>query len=167
MSLKGSLPPRLSFGNQPGSFLHTLMDLLFICSVWFCIINLKNKYSTHSEHCRGTLEQGTKAPDAQNGPCNELATCPGVCPACSWDKLQRRPDPARKTAVKRQKKKSLYTKKSTILNSTLINIWNWINKCIKACRSIKFIFFRLTSQAFMTKLVKENHKFLYATKCHL
>lgn len=33
---------------------------------------------TPSEHWQSTLEQGTKPPNAQIGPCNELATHPGV-----------------------------------------------------------------------------------------
>lgn len=35
---------------------------------------------THSEHRRGTLEQGSKAPNAHIGPCNELVTVPCLCP---------------------------------------------------------------------------------------
>lgn len=34
-----------------------------------------------SEDCRGTLEKGTEPTNAQIGPCDELATHPGMDPA--------------------------------------------------------------------------------------
>lgn len=34
--------------------------------------------STPSEHCSGTLEQGTEPKDAHIGPCDELVSHPGV-----------------------------------------------------------------------------------------
>lgn len=41
---------------------------------------------THSEHRRGTLEQGSKGPNAHIGPCYELETA-----RMGWDRLQRPP----------------------------------------------------------------------------